>query len=432
MHGHLVAVEVGVERLADERMQLNGLALDQHRLEGLNAQSVQGGCAVEQHRVFGDDLFEDVPHLRALPLDHPLGALDVLRVAEIDEPLHHERLEQLQGHQLRQPTLMQLELRSDHDDRPARVVHALAEQVLPEAALLTLEQVRERLERTVARTGDGPAATTVVEERVDRLLQHALLVVDDDLRRTEVDEPLEPVVAVDDAAVEIVEVAGREPATVELHHRPQLRRDHRHRVEHHAHRGVARLLESRDDLQPLQRPQLPLALTAADHLTKRVRLGVDVEVLDQLLDRLGAHRPLEVLAVAVDEFAVEVLVDDQLLGRQFGEGGPDLLEPVEFTAGPVANLAHLALTGVLDLAARVGLGTLGLKLGEVGLQLLGPCLQVRVTLVLDALALDHHLGFQGGQFVVAHLLIDGGDHVGREVDDLLEVLGGQIQQVAQP
>ena len=37
MHRHLVAVEVGVERRANERMQLNGLALDQHRLECLNA-----------------------------------------------------------------------------------------------------------------------------------------------------------------------------------------------------------------------------------------------------------------------------------------------------------------------------------------------------------------------------------------------------------
>ena len=33
---------------------------------------------------------------------------------------------------------------------------------------------------------------------------------------------------------------------------------------------------------------------------------------------------------------------------------------------------------------------------------------------------------------MTHLGVDGGDHVGREVDDLLEILRGQIQQVAQP
>ena len=49
VHGHLVAVEVGVEGGAHERMQLDGLALDEHRLEGLDAQAVQGRCAVQQH-----------------------------------------------------------------------------------------------------------------------------------------------------------------------------------------------------------------------------------------------------------------------------------------------------------------------------------------------------------------------------------------------
>jgi hypothetical protein len=41
--GHLVAVEVGVERRADQRVQLDRLAFDQDRLEGLDAQAVQRG-----------------------------------------------------------------------------------------------------------------------------------------------------------------------------------------------------------------------------------------------------------------------------------------------------------------------------------------------------------------------------------------------------
>ena len=74
VHGHLVAVEVGVERRADERVDLDGLALDQLRLEGLDAQAVQRRCAVQQHRVLGDDLLEHVPDDRAGALDHALGA----------------------------------------------------------------------------------------------------------------------------------------------------------------------------------------------------------------------------------------------------------------------------------------------------------------------------------------------------------------------
>ena len=70
----------------------------------------------------------------------------------------------------------------------AGVIDALAEQVLTEPALLALEHVGERLQRAVARAGDGAAAAPVVEEGVDGLLQHPLLVVDDDLRRAEVEQ----------------------------------------------------------------------------------------------------------------------------------------------------------------------------------------------------------------------------------------------------
>src|SRR3712207_6358757 len=104
------------------------------------------------------------------------------------------------------------------------------------------------------------AAAPVVEERVDGLLEHPLLVVHDDLGRAEVEQPLEPVVPVDDAAVQVVEVGGREAATVELHHRTQVRRDDRYGVQHHAERAVAGLAERVDDLEPLERTDLALAL----------------------------------------------------------------------------------------------------------------------------------------------------------------------------
>ncbi len=99
---------------------------------------------------------------------------------------------------------------------------------------------RQRLQRPVAGAGDGAPAAAVVEQRVDGLLQHALLVVDDDLGRAEVEQPLEAVVAVDHAAVEVVEVGGREAPAVELHHGAQLRRDHGHGVEHHHARACCR------------------------------------------------------------------------------------------------------------------------------------------------------------------------------------------------
>jgi hypothetical protein len=66
------------------------------------------------------------------------------RQARVDE-----RLEQLERHLLGQAALVQLEFRAGHDDRTAGIVDALAEQVLAEAALLALEHVGERLQRTL-------------------------------------------------------------------------------------------------------------------------------------------------------------------------------------------------------------------------------------------------------------------------------------------
>src|ERR1051325_7757745 len=106
-------------------------------------------------------------------------------------------------------------------------VDALAEQVLAEPALLALEHVGQRLERPLVGSGDGLAAAAVVEQRVDRFLQHALLVADDDLRGVQLLKTAQAVVAVDDAAVQVVEVTGREPAAVERDQRAQIGRDHR-------------------------------------------------------------------------------------------------------------------------------------------------------------------------------------------------------------
>ena len=149
------------------------------------------------------------------------------------------------------PHWCSLQLGADHDDRTAGVVDALAEQVLAEAALLALEGVGERLERTVVGAAQHAAAAAVVEQRVDGLLQHALFVAHDDLGRVQVHQLLEPVVAVDDAAIEVVQIGGGEAAAVQRHQRAQLRRNHRDHVEDHPLRLVVGLAEGLDDLEAL-------------------------------------------------------------------------------------------------------------------------------------------------------------------------------------
>src|SRR6185436_6842474 len=187
VHGHLVAVEVGVEGRADERVDLDGLALDEHRLEGLDAEAVERRCAVQQHRMLLDDALERVPHFVGLQLDELLRGLDRADEALLLELVVDERLEQLERHLLRQTALVQAELRSDDDDRTAGVVDALAEEVLAEASLLALQSVAERLQRAVVRALEHAAAAAVVEERVDRFLEHALFIADDDVRRAQLE-----------------------------------------------------------------------------------------------------------------------------------------------------------------------------------------------------------------------------------------------------
>jgi hypothetical protein len=227
----------------------------------------------------------------------------------------------------------------------AGVVDALAEQVLAEPALLALDHVRQRLQRAVVGALDDPAAATVVEQRVHRLLQHPLLVADDDLRRAKVEQLLEAVVAVDHATVEIVEIRGREPSTVQRHQRPQLWRQHRNDLENHPLRAVAGPPQCLDELQAFGRLLATHdgGLGAHGH----AQLGseiVQVDPLQQGADRFGAHGGHEGLAVLLPRLA-EFLLGEHLLFLERGVAGIDdhvgleVQHPLEFAHGHVEEEA---------------------------------------------------------------------------------------------
>ncbi len=217
---HLVAVEIGVEGRADERVELDGLALDESGLEGLHAQPVQGGGAVEDDGVLAHHIVQGVPDLGGLALDHLLGAFHRRHVALVHEAVVDEGLEELECHLLGKTALVEPQVGPHGDDGAARVVDALAQQVLAEAALLSLQHVRKRAQGALVGARDGPAAPAVVEEHVDGLLEHPFLVADDDLGGIELHEPLQAVVAVDDATVQVIEVGGGEAPSLQGNERP--------------------------------------------------------------------------------------------------------------------------------------------------------------------------------------------------------------------
>ncbi|HEY1404151.1 MAG TPA: hypothetical protein VGB05_08505, partial [Pyrinomonadaceae bacterium] len=71
---------------------------------------------------------------------------------------------------------MKFEFRSNDDNRASRIINALTEQILTETAAFTFDHVGEGLERTLVGACHGLAATTIVEQRINRFLQHALFV----------------------------------------------------------------------------------------------------------------------------------------------------------------------------------------------------------------------------------------------------------------
>src|SRR5881398_2319444 len=267
-----------------------------------------------------------------------------------------ERLEQLHRHRFGEAALVQPELRPDDDDRAARVVHALAEQVLTEPPLLALEHVGQRLERPLAPPPDRLGAAAVVEQRVDGLLQHPLLVPEDDFRRPVQDQFLQPVIAVDDATVQVVQVRGREPPPVERHERAQVGRDDRDHVEDHPARVVAPLAggagvaERVHDLEALQHLLLAmLARLGRDRLAQLVGELIDVEPLQQRPHRrcadvrLECRVPLRLRLGA--ELQVAVLVEQLLLLHLLLTGVDHHVvrvvdHPLEIPQGHVEQVAH--------------------------------------------------------------------------------------------
>ena len=141
VNSHLVTVEVGVESRANKRVQLDGLALDQGRLKGLDTQTVKRRRTVEHDRMFTNNLFEDIPDYRLLRLDHLLGLLDGRCQPHDFKAIEDERLEQFKRHQFRQTALVQFELRTDDNDRAAGIVDTLTQQILTETAALTLDHI---------------------------------------------------------------------------------------------------------------------------------------------------------------------------------------------------------------------------------------------------------------------------------------------------
>ena len=338
MHRHLVAVKVGVIRRAHQRMQLNRLALDQHRLKRLNAEAVQRRRAVQHDRVLANHLFQNVPDFRNFHLHHALCLADGAGEAAQFQFAVDERLEQFQRHALGQAALVQPQRRADHDDRAPRIVNALAEQVLAEAPLLALDHVGDGFQLALVGAGDRLAAAAVVQQRVHRFLQHAFFVAHDQVGRVQVEQALQAVVAVDHAPVEVVQIRGGEAPAFQRHQRAQVRRQHRQHLQHHPLRLGAGLDERFHHAQAAgEFFDLGFGFGRAHLLAQTRLLLLQVDLAHQRADRLGAHARLKLVAVGLNRLEVGLLAQKRA-ARKVGQARID--DQIRLKIQHPLHLAH--------------------------------------------------------------------------------------------
>src|SRR3546814_894884 len=139
------------------------------------------------------------------------------------------------------------------------------------------------------------------------------------------DQPLQTVVPVDHAAIEVVQVRRRETAAVERHQRTQFGRDDRNDVQHHPLRTVAGFEEAFDNLQPLDDLlRLQLRLGRGQFFEELYLLALQVEFLKQLAYGFSADAGGEgVLAMLVLRFHQLVFVEKLELGERRQAGFDD-------------------------------------------------------------------------------------------------------------
>ena len=166
---------------------------------------------------------------------------------------------------------------------------------------------------------------TVVEQRVHRLLEHPFFVANDDFGCLELKQIFQPVIAVDDAAIQIVQVRGREPAAFQRHQRAEIRRNHRQHREHHPFRPAFGAEETLEQFDPLGNLLANLFAFRFRHRhLQLIDLFVQVHLGQRFAHRFGAHLGHErVRAVGLARLAVLHLAEQLVLFQRRVAGVDD-------------------------------------------------------------------------------------------------------------
>ena len=162
-----------------------------------------------------NNIGENIPDFSRFPLDHFLGRLNRCSKPSCLKLAKNERLEQLKCHFFGQTTLVESQRWPNNNDRTTRIVHSLTKQILTESTLFTLDHVCQRLKWALVSPRNGPATSSIIQQRIYSFLQHSLLITHDNVRCGKVQQPLQTIVPVDHPAVQVVKVGSRKTSTFE-------------------------------------------------------------------------------------------------------------------------------------------------------------------------------------------------------------------------
>ena len=96
---------------------------------------------VKQNRVSLHHVFQDIPYYGSLACRRSSSQTSPFSRSTLDHLADDERLVELGCHVFGKTTFVQLQVRTNDDDRTCRVVHTLTEEVLTETTLLALQAV---------------------------------------------------------------------------------------------------------------------------------------------------------------------------------------------------------------------------------------------------------------------------------------------------
>ena len=307
MYGHLVTIEVCVERCTNKWMKLDRLTFYKDRLERLDTQTMQCRCTVKHNRMLFNDVLKDIPYCRLKFLYHLLGIFDIVRCSVSNKLFHNERFEQLDGHLFRKTTLIDLKLRSYNDYRTSGIVNSFTQKVLTETSGFTFQHVGKGFQGSVSRSCYRTSTASVIDQGIYSLLQHTLLVADNDIRSAKLQKSFQTVISVDDSSVKIIQVRCCKTSSIQLYHSTKILWDNRDHSHDHPLRTVAGLTEGLYNLKTFNDSCTFLACCINKLCFQLCGIFLKINSFQELHDGLSTHTYAEAFAVRLSCFLVLTL-----------------------------------------------------------------------------------------------------------------------------